>query len=38
VSKTELEDLLRVTGIITTAQKEKKAALLKVLNASTFSR
>jgi hypothetical protein len=38
VSKSELADLLRTANIITKSQTEKKAALLKVLNAPTFSR
>ena len=38
VSSNELADLLRAVGVITTPQKEKKAALLRVMNASSFSR
>jgi len=38
VSSNELADLVRTVGVITAPQKEKKAALLKVMNASTFSR
>ena len=38
VSSNELADLVRTVGGITAPQKEKKAALLKVMNASSFSR
>ena len=38
VSSNELADLVRAVGVITTPQKEKKAALLKVMNAPSFSR